>query len=109
MASESDYGATILALGLYGTFPSFMPSLREVRHSTPGDAELVKDVRVGEVLATGVSLLIGGVASSMTGNPLAFFVAVLVCAGMVALYEWNLYAVNNPDRSTNPTVPSEGN
>lgn len=98
MASESDYGATILALGLWGTFPAFMPSLREVRNSNPGDAGLVMDVRIGEVLASGVSLLIGGVSSAMTGNPLAFFVAVLVCAGMVALYEWSLYAVNNPER-----------
>lgn len=90
MASDA-YGPTLTALTQFGTFTAFMPSLREVRNADPSDATIVGDVRYGEVVAGTIALIIGGVAASMSGNPLPLFTAILVIAGMVALYEFTLY------------------
>lgn len=97
MASEA-YGPTLTALTQFGTFTAFMPSLREVRNAGPDDPTIVGDVRFGEVVAGGISLTIGAVAASMSGTLLPLFTAILVIAGMVALYEYTLY--NHPFAQT---------
>lgn len=92
------YGPTLTALTQFGTFTAFMPSLREVRNASPSDATIVGDIRFGEVVAGGIALTIGAVAASMSGTALPLFTAILVIAGMVALYEYTLY--NKPFAST---------
>jgi len=92
------YGPTLTALTQFGTFTAFMPSLREVRNASPSDPTIVGDIRFGEVVAGGIALTIGAVAASMSGTPLPLFTAILVIAGMVALYEYTLY--NKPFNTT---------
>lgn len=102
MSENANYGPVLLGLGQYAVFNSFLPKITDVRNTGPDDAATVADIRMGEVMACGVSLVIGAAASAMTGNPLAFITSFLVCAVMVAVYEYTLY--NSP---FGPTKNSE--
>lgn len=94
MAQSDNYGPVLLGLGQYAAFTTFLPTIADVRNAGPDDTALVADMRLGEVLASAVSLVTGAAASAMTGNPLAFLTSFLVCAAMVAIYEYTLY--NSP-------------
>jgi len=105
LAESNNYGPVLLGLGQYAVFTSFLPKITEVRNTTPGDSAAVADLRLGETMACGVSLVIGAAASAMTGNPLAFITSFLVCAVMVAVYEYTLYnspfgPTKNPEKET---------
>lgn len=74
------------------SFGAFLPTFREISAADPNDTAFVRDVRLGEFAAVLLSLGIGGMTSALTGSPLPTTIAVITCAGLVALYE---YAMRN--------------
>lgn len=102
--AQDNYGAVLLGLGQYSVFNGFLPKLIDVRNATP-DSTIVADLRLGETMASAVSLTIGAAASVMTGNPLALLTSFLVCAAMIAVYEYTLWnAPFGPKRTEEKTA-----
>ena len=88
----------VLSSGI-GHFQSFLPKLSEVRKSS-GDPDLIGDVRMGEIAAAALTIGMGAIASSIVGDPLPTFVAAIVAAALIFLYELAL-------RGNKPFQPRE--
>ena len=89
MTSAEMVGPASLAISQGVTaFLSFMPKLSEIRKADPkNDPGMVGDVRMGEVAATAVCVGVGAIVSSLTGNPVPAFVAVVVALTLICIYE----------------------
>ncbi len=93
MPSPESMGVAAISLAQsFSFFQSYMPDIKEVRKGDPGNAELVGDVRIGEVAALTGSLAVGAIVAWITGDPTPVYVSVLVCSVMVAVYEYVLRA-----------------
>lgn len=99
MATGNDLGAATIALGQsVGAFQFFLPRLSDVRKSTMDDADMVGDVRMGELAAGALCIGIGAMVSSLSGSPYPAMVSVAMTAILVCLYE----AALRGDRPMNP-------
>lgn len=71
-------------------FYQMLPPISEVRKRSSGEPEFAADVRMGEVVASAITIGIGGIASSLTGSPTPALVSVLFAVSLVAMYEMTL-------------------
>lgn len=102
MAGSDALGAATIAMGqAVGAFQFFLPKLSDVRRATSDDADMVGDVRMGEVAATALTLGLGAMVSSLSGSPYPAMVSVAVVAVLVVLYESAL-------KGDKPLNPKEG-
>lgn len=85
----ADIGIAAIALTQsMAQFQAYMPKLSEIRRADPqADADMVGDVRIGEVAAFVGSIGVGVIVSSLTGDPTPAYVSVAVCLILIALYE----------------------
>lgn len=91
-------GIAILAAGDSANFYSGMlPSLFTISsdffHGQGSKAGNMKRIRQGEVIATGLSLLVGVGASLASGTALPFWATAITCTALVVAYE---YALRHP-------------
>lgn len=88
MVDPSIWGPATLAMtqGI-SSFNSFLPSMTEIRQHSPDDEEFVKDVRMGEITAAGLTLGVGAIASSLTSNPTPVVISVVMAFGLIMVYE----------------------
>ncbi len=70
-----------------GMFTAFLPSLQDVRKADPNDAELVNDVRMGELVAASIALAVGAISSNMTDSSIPICVAAIAAAILIFVYE----------------------
>lgn len=99
--SERDQVANAVLLSVtssVGVFTAILPPLSDVRKSR-GDADMMNDVRLGEVAAAALVVAIGVVGSSMSGSGVPLFAAVVFAGALVWLYESVLAAT--PKESKN--------
>ena len=98
----ADLGAASIALGqTVGAFSMFLPRLSDVRKSTLDDADMVGDVRMGEVAASTLCIGIGAMVSSLSGSPYPAMVSVAMALLLICVYESALRG----DKPMNPRVP----
>jgi hypothetical protein len=76
-------------------FYQMLPPISEVRKHSIDEPEFAADVRIGEVMASAITIGIGGIASSLSGSSVPALVSVLFAAGLIGIYEMTL-------RSTRP-------
>lgn len=69
-----------------GVFTAVLPPFGEVR-KTMGDPATVNDVRMGEMVASGVVISIGLIASLMVDSPIPAMIAIGASGAMVLMYE----------------------
>lgn len=86
---------TVLIVGTgAGNMAAFCPSWFTVRssffHEQAARAGNVNAIRQGEAAATALTIAEGWAASVLTGSPLPLLGAVIVCAVMVAGYEYSM-------------------
>lgn len=96
MPDANTLGAATIALsqGLTSA-TAFLPRLSEVRRADPAsNAEMVGDVRMGEIATTIITVGVGAIVSSLTGSPVPTFVAGLVALGIICIYEAALRGEN---------------
>lgn len=67
-------------------FNSFLPPFSEVRKSL-GEADMVNDVRMGEIASFALVVGIGATASVITKSPVPIAVCLLAGAVLVGMYE----------------------
>jgi hypothetical protein len=93
MVDPSIWGPATLALtqGI-SSFNSFLPNMTEIRQHSPDDEEFVKDVRMGEITAAGLTIGVGAIASSLTSNPTPVVVSLVMAFGLIMVYETALHA-----------------
>ncbi len=86
--------AAILAMTTgVGYFNVMLPPISEVRKATLADRSFSCDVRIGEMAASGLTMGIGLVASSLTGSPVPAVIALITSVGLVCMYENTLRRV----------------
>lgn len=86
----------------FSAFQFFLPKLSEVRRANVDtNPDIVGDVRLGEVAAFTLTLGVGAIVSSLTGSAVPAFVALLIGAMLVFVYEAAL-------RGDKPLNPKEG-
>lgn len=85
----ADVGIAALALTQsYGQFSAYLPKLSDIRRADPTtDADMVADVRVGEIAAFVGSLGVGVIVASLTKDPTPAYVSVAVSIILICLYE----------------------
>jgi hypothetical protein len=72
-------------------FNAFLPPLAQVRKNHPmHNPDFAADVRAGEMAGTVITVGIGVIASGIVGHPLPVYTAVLICAVIIAVYEYVL-------------------
>lgn len=92
-------GPTSLAITQgVSAFMAFLPKLSDVRKSNLTDVDMVGDVRLGEIAATTLCVGMGTIVSSLTGSSIPTFIAVLVSAILVCIYEGALRTSGIPGR-----------
>lgn len=92
MPNPNLFGPASLAItqGI-SNFHSFLPPISEIRKKNPQDnPDFAADVRMGELAAVSTTVGIGAIASSLMGDPLPTYVAIIVSALLVVLYESTL-------------------
>lgn len=110
----TDVGIAVLAITQgVSAFQNYLPPLADVRKGDLNDSQFVGDVRMGEVAAVALTVGIGTIVSSLTGDPTPVYVAVLVSAGLVFMYESTLrkdrpMERKPPVRLVGPTTMTEG-
>lgn len=111
----TDVGTAALAITQgVAAFNSFLPPLSEVRKGSVDNPEFAGDVRMGEIAACALTVGVGTIVSSLTGDPVPVYVAVVVSIGLVIMYETtlrkdrpmeakahHLYRVQGPETITN--------
>lgn len=73
-----------------GAFYQMLPPISEVRKRSIGEPEFAADVRMGELMASAITIGMGGIASSLSGSPIPALVSVFVAVGLVTMYESTL-------------------
>jgi hypothetical protein len=82
-----------------GSFQFFLPRLSDVRKADMTvDADMVGDVRLGEIAAIAMCTAVGAIGSSLSGSIVPMVVSGLVAAVLVCVYESALRG----DRPGNP-------
>lgn len=82
------FGPASLAAGqTLSSFSQFLPRLSEVRKASRDDADMVGDVRLGEVAASAISIGIGVIASSLSGSPIPMYVCAFIAVILICVYE----------------------
>lgn len=82
------FGPASLAAGqALSSFSTFLPRLSEVRKASREDADMVGDVRLGEVAACAVSIGIGVIASSLSGSPIPMYACAFISVILIVVYE----------------------
>lgn len=72
-------------------FESLTPPIAEVRKRTPqSDPAFAADVRVGEVSAAVITIGVGVIASALARSSVPLWIALLVTAMMMLVYECTL-------------------
>lgn len=98
--SDGALGAATIAFGQsVGAFQIFLPRLSDVRRAT-NDADMIGDVRMGEVAAAAVCLGVGFMVSSLSGSSIPALVSLLTMFTLVCVYETALRG----DKPLNPQV-----
>lgn len=81
-------GPTTLAITQsVGLFSMLLPKFTDVKNGNPHDPEFATDVHIGEIAASSLTIGIGVIVSGLTGSPVPAFVALLMCAILISLYE----------------------
>lgn len=103
----TDVGTAALAItqGI-GAFNNFLPKLSEVRKHSINDPEFVADVRVGEFAAAALTVGVGAMVSSLTGDPVPTILAFIMAVGLIVLYESTLRADRPMEPKTTHTGPA---
>ena len=70
-----------------GAFQSFLPRLETIRKGDSDDAELVSVVRTGEFAGAAITLAIGILASSLSGDSKPTILALVISDVMLYVYE----------------------
>lgn len=80
-------------------FQSFLPKFTDIRKADPANnPDFVKDVRMGELAASLLTIGLGAMMSGLTGSAVPSVVAVLASAGLILLYETALMSnASKPD------------
>lgn len=73
-----------------GAFYQMLPPISEVRKRSAGESEFAGDVRMGELMATAVTIGIGGIASSLSGSSTPAILSLLLALALVGMYEYTL-------------------
>ena len=69
-------------------FQGFLPRFTDIRKENPlGNPEFVKDVRMGELAASLLTIGIGAMMSALTGSSVPAVLALITVIGLVTLYE----------------------
>lgn len=87
MTDNHDVVASTLLAGATGItlFTSMLPRLPDVRKRN--DKDIARDVRVGELSASAITLAFGVIASRMTKSSLPLIVAVIAAGLLIGTYE----------------------
>ena len=70
-----------------GAFQSFLPRLETIRKGDANDTELVSVVRTGEFAGAAITLTIGILGSSLSGDSKPTILALVIIAVMLYVYE----------------------
>lgn len=73
-----------------GAFYQMLPPISEVRKRSASEPDFAADVRMGELMASAITLSIGGIASSLSGSPLPALVSALFAMSLIGMYEMTL-------------------
>ena len=78
-------------------FQGFLPKFSDIRSKNPADnPEFVKDVRMGMLAASLLTIGIGAIMSSLTGTPYPAVVSLVAVVGLMSLYETALQSNASP-------------
>lgn len=89
MAPSDALGPATLAITQsVSSFQFFLPRLADVRRADPKhNADMVGDVRMGELAAATLCIGIGAMVSSLSGSPYPAMVSVLMVGILISVYE----------------------
>src|SRR3954453_17364388 len=91
MPSPESMGVAAISLAQsFGFFQSYMPPIADVRKASPDDPQTAGDVRIGEVASMAGAFGVGLIIAWITKDPTPVYVSVLVCALIIAVYEFTL-------------------
>lgn len=79
-------GVTVTGMMMSG-FTAFLPTLREVRQASPGDATMRHDVRYGQCAAAALAVGIGTLMAWLTASSVPLYVSVFAAGLYAAIYE----------------------
>jgi hypothetical protein len=68
-------------------FSGFLPRFTDIKNGSRNDPGFATDVHIGEVAAAGLTIGIGVIATGLTGSNVPLVVSIIMCVGLVALYE----------------------
>lgn len=81
-------GVSVTVVGMMMSgFTTFLPTLREVRQATPTDAQMVNDVRYGQVAAGILAVSIGGLMAWLSASSVPLYVALFATLIYAVIYE----------------------
>lgn len=84
--SRTEFGTAALAITqTVVSFTAFLPNFTEIGRADK--EQIAGEVRLGETAATVIALSIGGLLAWLTRSNIPFFIAVLMTAILVAMYE----------------------
>lgn len=93
--------ASLVVSQSFSAFQFFLPKLSDVRRADPvNNPDIVGDVRMGEVGAITLAVGVGAILSNLTGSVVPSFVAFIMVAVLVCLYE----AALRGDKPGNPVI-----
>jgi hypothetical protein len=103
MPNENMLGPATLSITQGMTlFIALLPKFSEVRKADPiVNPDIAADVRMGEIAACTLTISIGIMTTSLTGNAIPTYTAIITCGILVALYESTLRANRPLERIVN--------
>lgn len=93
------YGPAVLSLSqTVGAFQFFLPPLSVVRKASPMDADMIGDVRLGEIGAVALCVGTGAIAASFAKSSIPLVVGLATATILILVYEAALrgYKLGNP-------------
>jgi hypothetical protein len=73
-------------------FYQMLPPISEVRKRSSAEPEFAADVHMGEVMASAITIGIGGIASALSGSATPALVSILFAVSLITMYEITLKA-----------------
>lgn len=106
MNSDTISASLLAVTSGVGLYTSFLPDMAEVRKAMPDD-ELSRDVRIGEVAATSLTVAIGVTASSLSKSVVPAMLSIVAAGGMIFMYE-SILRSPAPEKAANPVIKIVG-
>lgn len=82
--------ATLALTQSVAVFHQFLPPLTDVKRADKNNPVDRTDVRVGEFASVALTVGLGAVMSTLSGNYEPLVISVVAAAGLVAIYEYAL-------------------